>query len=219
MSTRPNILADLFSQTLGIDCDVIDEKDKGIYKLILTKPDQIPTDQSAKEFLSKYWGNKIKIDSKESTIEIDKSSAKAFEKGFNGLNGVIQLHEMAKNGDVKTLEKLSHQGLDVDATNINGETLLISATYATNASTAEFILEHEAKINQQEKLGATALHVAVKKWVDDVAVPVGVTTTQEATSTGISLKALSEAGHFSQTPQVSSSKAQEQKFENLSLAN
>ncbi len=160
-------LINLFSRALGVDCNVVDTDN---FCNIEIERDQISNEflPSCQNFLSRYEIETV-IASQQSSdvpvvIQCNKSSSKKFEEKLESLYKAIQLHEMARSGNLKTLEELLSQEMDVDTTNISSETPLISAAYTSayiNTYTVKFLLENGANINHQDQGGATALHIAV----------------------------------------------------------
>lgn len=158
-------LIELFSKLLSVDCAVSIENE--FYKIEFIKLDQLPLSQEeflqeCQEFLLNYWSN---IDIQQSVMYIKKTAE--FEKGLENLNKVVTLHEIVRFGSKEDLNNLLKQEVDVNTINLQGETPLISAAYANNPANAEFLLEHGANINHQDKGGATALHIAVGQYDKD----------------------------------------------------
>ena len=153
-------LIDLFSQVLERDCNVLIKNE--FYEIEFIQLQQSPSSleqflSECQKFLANYWPESVEL--QQSAIQIKRSEK--FEEGLDHLNRMVRLHEIARFGSEEHLKDLLEQPQAINVTNFENENLLISAVYAMNKATAEFLINQGINVNHQDNGGATALHIAI----------------------------------------------------------
>lgn len=74
--------------------------------------------------------------------------------------GQISVADAAFRGDLKTIETLLQQGVDVNQTDTDGRTALMLAAYNGHTEIVKLLLEHKAFVNVPDVKGRTALMFA-----------------------------------------------------------
>ncbi len=74
--------------------------------------------------------------------------------------GRISAADAAFRGDLKTVETLLRQGIDVNLTDADGRTALMLAAYNGHTEIAKLLLEHKAFVDAVDINGRTALMFA-----------------------------------------------------------
>ena len=83
--------------------------------------------------------------------------AEAAEKEIQNLT----LHRAADSGLLSVVEKLIHDGAEINKMNVNEETALMRASLKGHLPVIKFLLDKGADIDLQNKNEETALHLAV----------------------------------------------------------
>lgn len=81
---------------------------------------------------------------------------------------VSPLIEAVRNGDTAMLRTLLEQGVDANASEADGTTALIWASYADDADSAVLLLDAGADVNAANDLGATSLWAASQNGSDEM---------------------------------------------------
>ncbi|MEU6856041.1 ankyrin repeat domain-containing protein [Rothia kristinae] len=77
------------------------------------------------------------------------------------LEALNQVFDLARDGRVEELAALLEQGIPVNLTNANGDTLLILAAYREQPGVVRLLLERGADVDRLNDRGQTALVCAV----------------------------------------------------------